>query len=74
MSGKAWQVGGKAPKKHRPRYKFDCERCKFHWCCGPLCSCVLHEMKNPPKKRREEVSLLRFKEWPEAGIRDLMGS
>jgi len=74
MSGKAWQFGKKAPKKHNPRYKYDCGRCKFSWNCGELCSCVLYEMGDPPPKRKEEVLLARFKEWPEEGVASIMES
>lgn len=22
-----------------PRWPYDCDRCKFSWCCGPKCKC-----------------------------------
>jgi hypothetical protein len=31
----------KKEPKHNPRYPYDCERCKFSWCCGYKCACVL---------------------------------
>lgn len=74
MSGKAWEFGGKSPKEHKPRYKYDCDRCKFHWNCGLLCSCVLREMGDPPPRRKERVNLLRFKEWPLEEIASIMES
>jgi len=40
---------------HEPRYRYDCGRCKFAWCCGPQCDCVLKGMQQPPKERRAEV-------------------
>lgn len=33
-------------KKHNPKHEYDCENCKFNWCCGFSCSCGL---KNLPK-------------------------
>ena len=36
------------PKSHKPRYKFDCDRCKFNWCCGYTCVCVLRNASDPP--------------------------
>ena len=43
-----------------PRYQYDCDRCKFSWCCGPACSCVLYRSRggmypDPPSKRQREV-------------------
>ena len=32
--------------KHNPRYIYDCERCKFNWCCGYTCACILEK---PPR-------------------------
>ena len=35
--------------KHDPKYKYDCSNCKFNWCCGISCQCVLKGFPNPPK-------------------------
>lgn len=43
---------------HAPRYQYDCDRCKFSWCCGPTCVCVLASRTNlpePPRERQDEV-------------------
>lgn len=45
---------------HNPRYQYDCERCKYHWCCGPTCQCMLRDyngvlLREPPRKRQDEV-------------------
>lgn len=39
--------------EHRPRYRFDCERCKFSWNCGPQCSCALAQvpLRLTPRRR-----------------------
>lgn len=39
--------------EHRPRYQFDCKRCKFNWCCGPKCACNLSKipLRETPKRR-----------------------
>jgi len=26
---------------HEPQHKYDCTKCKYSWCCGPLCQCDL---------------------------------
>jgi hypothetical protein len=41
--------------KHAPRHKYDCGRCKFSWCCGPCCGCLLREAARPPRERALEV-------------------
>jgi hypothetical protein len=43
--------------EHEPRYKYDCERCKFNWNCGILCACVLSKraFPDPPPERAKEV-------------------
>lgn len=51
--GGATKLRRKPYKGHHPRWKYDCERCKFAWCCGPQCAC--HLEGKMPKKRREEV-------------------
>ena len=28
-------------KEKRPKHKYDCEPCKFNWCCGFDCACIL---------------------------------
>lgn len=48
--------------QHNPRYKYDCDRCKFNWCCGPLCRCVLKGYQNAPPHRMKEVNKLLIKE------------
>ena len=35
--------------EHAPRYKYDCENCKFNWCCGFDSNCILHYKPDPPK-------------------------
>jgi len=41
---------------HKPRYRFDCAQCKFAWCCGPGCACVLPKtLPETPKERQVEV-------------------
>jgi hypothetical protein len=47
---------------HNPRWLYDCDRCKFHWCCGPTCYCVLHDLPHPPPERQREVDRL-TEEW-----------
>lgn len=46
-----------AKDEHNPRYQYDCENCKFHWCCDETCSCGLRRkgFPNPPEKRKHEV-------------------
>jgi len=50
------------PKNHNPRYLYDCDRCKFNWCCGPLCACALNlgadrGFKENPKRQAEVEKL-----------------
>lgn len=42
---------------HAPKYQYDCTNCKFSWCCGKMCSCVLSRDKlpDPPEERKHEV-------------------
>ena len=42
---------------HQPRHQYDCERCKFHWCCGPLCACWSDWPTPPPKLARKVAKL-----------------
>jgi hypothetical protein len=46
-----------APKVHAPRWQYDCDRCKYSWCCGPTCSCSLKLQGHgdPPRERQDEV-------------------
>ena len=53
-----FQTRGNADKAHAPRYKRDCARCKFSWCCGELCACHISGKPPTPKTRREEVEML----------------
>lgn len=39
---------------HTPRWQYDCQNCKFAWCCGPLCACW-SDFGPAPKWRRTEV-------------------
>ncbi len=32
----------------QPRYKYDCGNCKFNWCCGYTCACILKDLPDPP--------------------------
>lgn len=41
--------------KHKPRHRYDCERCKFSWCCGPTCACVLTRDNNIPQAPEERL-------------------
>lgn len=52
---------------HDPRHVFDCGRCKFSWCCGPTCACILKkkDLMPPPSERILEVAQLRI----DAGLR-----
>lgn len=47
--------------RHDPRHRFDCGRCKFSWCCGPLCACALNEipLSSVPEERLVEVAAMR---------------
>ena len=42
---------------HAPRYLYDCSNCKFSWCCGPTCHCILSSdgLPDPPRERQDEV-------------------
>ena len=40
---------------HAPRYQYDCRRCKFSWCCGTLCACILRDAPKAPKRVRQRV-------------------
>lgn len=42
---------------HTPRWQYDCDRCKFAWCCGSLCSCHLQRsgLPVPPDARQKQV-------------------
>lgn len=42
-----------------PRYRYDCEQCRFVWTCGPLCACVLRNQPDPPPDRQREVNAAR---------------
>lgn len=41
-----------------PRHRYDCDRCKYSWCCGPLCQCGLHGVPQAPEERLIEVAQL----------------
>lgn len=41
---------------HKPRWRYDCARCKFSWNCGELCSCSVRG--NTPPGRMREVEAL----------------
>jgi hypothetical protein len=49
---------------HDPKYLYDCDNCKYSWCCGPTCHCDIGRQKPgiamPPIKRREEVDAARI--------------
>jgi hypothetical protein len=40
---------------HNPRYRYDCENCKFSWCCGYSCACGLYGYPDPPKEILNKV-------------------
>lgn len=42
---------------HEPRWRFDCSRCKFSWCCGPRCACNVRKDVPPPPERLDEMAL-----------------
>lgn len=52
--------GERKPEKapHAPRYRFDCGRCKFSWCCGTACHCNLRkkDYPDPPDERKLRVA------------------
>jgi len=35
--------------KHKPKHKYDCENCKFNWCCGFNCNCHLTYLPDAPE-------------------------
>lgn len=35
--------------KDKPKHKYDCENCKYNWCCGFSCSCILKNLPEPPE-------------------------
>lgn len=41
--------------EHDPKHRYDCENCKFGWCCGPCCACHLRA-PDPPEERLIEVA------------------
>ena len=43
---------------HAPRYRYDCGRCKFSWCCGTTCACNLKKKDHPepPNTRKLQVA------------------
>jgi hypothetical protein len=43
---------------HRPRWPYDCSRCKFNWNCGELCSCNIREGRTPEARCFEVAMLL----------------
>lgn len=47
--------------KHNPKYRFDCENCKFNWCCGPTCTCNLNNVPEPPLRIQKMVNESRLK-------------
>ena len=56
--------------EHSPRHAFDCSYCKFNWCCGPLCACVLKKTHPPPPPQRvaEVAALRKFAGYEPAGL------
>ena len=45
--------------EHAPKFEYDCEHCKFNWCCGLACVCVVGDKMNlpePPIERKKEVN------------------
>jgi hypothetical protein len=45
----------------KPRYRYDCERCKFSWTCGRMCSCALPmRLGNPPLAQQEQIDAYRL--------------
>ena len=43
------KIKQKEEEKHVPKHKYDCENCKFNWCCGFSCNCVLTYAAEPPE-------------------------
>ena len=41
--------------KHNPQYKYDCDNCKFNWCCGYVCACNLRQLPEPPEHVVQKV-------------------
>jgi hypothetical protein len=58
---------------HSPRFRYDCKRCKFSWCCGIRCACVLRrsEFSNPPKEIQNQVIAERKKLNPHLTLKEL---
>lgn len=55
MGSKDYQVFQANGSKHEPRHRYDCERCKFSWCCGPTCACILTRNKSIPQAPEERL-------------------
>jgi hypothetical protein len=52
-----WWCGcGESLKEEtHPRFAYDCDQCRFNWCCGPLCAC-LPGLKKAPRFRARQVA------------------
>jgi len=63
------------PEVHAPRFAFDCENCKYNWCCGYACACVYEsghrKLPDPPDRikilvnktmQEEELEWIKFPE------------
>ena len=51
-------------KKHRPEYQYHCERCKFSWCCGYVCSCNYKKaLPDPPILVQKAVNEMLKRLW-----------
>ena len=35
-----------------PKFLFDCNECKFSWCCGPCCKCCCKTVKEDLRTQR----------------------
>jgi hypothetical protein len=52
-----------------PLYAYDCGKCRFNWCCGPLCACLPNLPATPPERVKEVMRLQA--EWRKSrGIED----
>ena len=44
-------------RDHAPTAKYDCDHCKFYWCCGPEYICGLTNLPPPSPERQHVVDL-----------------
>ncbi len=63
------------------RFQYDCEDCRFNWCCGYRCACALRinqrDLSEPPLEVKEKVNRERWEyngriKYIEAGAIDFL--